>query len=915
MISRIARSFSAAKAASVGVVLAAAAIAAGAFAPPAARAGADDPLHRLAAASGCGAWSHLRTLRFTGRQSGDGLSGPETETLDTRSGAFVDRWRNGVFPSASGYDGRTGWAVDRSGVAHAMNAPFAVALARTDAWVATRGWCAADRGGAHVVAIAHPREGGATDEIVTVAVRNGATIQLSLDEHGRLVRTFEQQTESRLSTRYAAFADVAGVAVPLRVERTDLTTGGVFTSAWSRVVPLAGRPRASYAEPAAPNDRTRLLRAAAIPAHFEGPKIFVDATVNGRGPFPLILDTGGHFILTPAAASVLRLAGRGRALGTGAGPGVVAARFAKVRTLRFGDAVLRDQTVRIRPLHYDRSFRGPRPPVAGVIGIELFERYAVTIDPHAKTVVLSEPMRAPSASMPGGSRRVRPRAAALPLLFVEDAPLIDGAVDGRRGLIEVDTGNGGPAIVEPVFARRTGIAARFARGPRSGGTGAGGAFSSSLGRVTLRLGPFTLRGEAAELVRDAVGAEATVSTAANAGPSVLAHFVSTFEYARGVLVLAPIARRDAGPAGRDRDDPRENVARNASRHRGAWAFRGAARRRPCGDGDRLGRRDPCGAPRHRRRRAARRRARRRHPHHRGRLGWDAHGLRAAHRGAGAAQRAGRHAERRFERAREMTLIGEAAVRGGFGDRTSRGEETIGGAQAHASRVRADGDAEAAFERARDVRGIATGFGRERAQRELAVASTRCEPRAKRVEPRGRSAAASHDGVEQFAARALERERGDGVGLIARELRTDRSSEPLDRRRAHQCEIVPRGQRPVRTHHRDAGQHGVVAIFVHDVRRPDDRRAGFDGERAARAGLEPAAERDDEARAAMRVPSRGASRDVERALHAERTRANDARAVRRAAAAAGQFRSSTVPAQRSPLHAAGMKRAASRRARN
>jgi hypothetical protein len=516
----------------------------GAAAPAGNAPRADVPLARVVEASRCAAWSRLGTIRFTGVLRAEGLAGPVTRTLDARSGRYAQRWSDGVFPSAAGFDGRRAWTVDRSGVAHALNAGFARSLARSEAWIAMRGWCAPHHGGARVERVSHAHAGGVPYDIVTVRIVHAAPLELWIDPRGRLVRVVRQETESRVATRYGDWRDVAGVAVPFREVETDLATGDVSTTLWSHIAAGAHAPGASFAPPPAPDDFTHLSRPTAIPAHFEGEKIFVDATIGGAGPFPLILDTGGHLFLSPDIAARLHLRVRGRAVGTGAGAGLVVSGLARVPALRLGGVVLRDQIAKIRRLHYPAAFRGPRPPVAGVIGLELFERYAVTIDAHARTVVLADAAHV-RTDVHGFPAPRRP--AVLPLAFVEDAPLLEGAVEGRHGAIEVDTGNGGPPIVEPVFAHRTGIAATFAHGVGYGGSGAGGAFTSSLARVRLRIGPFVLANEAAQLVRDAVGAEATVSTAANVGPSVLSRFVATFDYHRGTLTLVPVPGATAPP--------------------------------------------------------------------------------------------------------------------------------------------------------------------------------------------------------------------------------------------------------------------------------------------------------------------------------------------------------------------------------
>jgi len=498
---------------------------------------ASAPLARLAATSGCTAWERIGALHFRGRTVADGFAGPDTSTYDARSGAYVDRWDNGHFPSRSGYDGRAPWSVDPSGANHVFNAPFSLALARTDAWIDRQGWCEGGGGGATVTKDAQVAEHGHLFEVLSVSIPHASGVELWLDENGHLARTVEQQIESRVETRFGDIRDIAGVPIAFRIESHDLSTGDLTTTSWNSVIATAAISKIAYQPPPQPRDYSRFAATTVVPAHFEGPKIFVDAIINGRGPFPLILDTGGHLVLTPETAARLGLVASGRVLGTGAGSGIVREGFAKVSELRLGGAVLKNQNAKVFALHYGPGYRGPRPHVAGVIGLELFERYAVTIDPGMRTVTL--------ANFEHVSRK---RGIPLPILFAEDAPMIAGTIEGHEALLEIDTGNGsGSTIIEPLFAARTGIARVFGHGPTSGGSGVGGAYTSSLGRVRIGFGPVTLSRERAELVHDAAGADATVVTAANIGTSVLSRFVQTFDYRDGLMLVRPVPGATATP--------------------------------------------------------------------------------------------------------------------------------------------------------------------------------------------------------------------------------------------------------------------------------------------------------------------------------------------------------------------------------
>ena len=71
---------------------------------------------------------------------------------------------------------------------------------------------------------------------------------------------------------------------------------------------------------------------------------------------------------------------KGLANGTGQGTQISKARFARLRELRIGSAILRDQIAIVTPYRWNTVQRAPHPPKAGWLGLELFERFRVTFD-------------------------------------------------------------------------------------------------------------------------------------------------------------------------------------------------------------------------------------------------------------------------------------------------------------------------------------------------------------------------------------------------------------------------------------------------------------------------------------------------------------------------------------------------------
>ncbi len=78
--------------------------------------------------------------------------------------------------------------------------------------------------------------------------------------------------------------------------------------------------------------------------------VYVDVMLNGKGPYHMIFDTGGSNIVDPAVAQEIGALGKGSVQGSGVGAKTESISFAKVDSLRVGDAVLRDQLFSVAPV-------------------------------------------------------------------------------------------------------------------------------------------------------------------------------------------------------------------------------------------------------------------------------------------------------------------------------------------------------------------------------------------------------------------------------------------------------------------------------------------------------------------------------------------------------------------------------------
>jgi hypothetical protein len=250
---------------------------------------------------------------------------------------------------------------------------------------------------------------------------------------------------------------------------------------------------------------------------------------------PFILDTGGHAILTTQAASSLGLHGNGGGKSGGSGAGTISTQYTRVRSIRIGNAELLNQPMLIIPYPYSFYERGKRAPLAGIIGLEFFERFATRIDYGDRRITFT-----PLASYHHG-------AAGTNVAFTferdPDMPMVNASADGHAGLFGVDTGNAGNLILFGRFLTQTGLLSQYAAGQNLIGQGTGGSNTGQLQTLhAFAIGGHTLDDVSATFTQMKSGSFAAWSQAGNLGLSILSHFVPTFDYRSQSLYLEPETR-------------------------------------------------------------------------------------------------------------------------------------------------------------------------------------------------------------------------------------------------------------------------------------------------------------------------------------------------------------------------------------
>jgi predicted aspartyl protease len=204
----------------------------------------------------------------------------------------------------------------------------------------------------------------------------------------------------------------------------------------------------------------------------------VGATINGRGPYDCILDTGaGISLLSPEVARELGIEVIGKKEARGAA-GPVSLSLGRVESLAVGDAVVRAPEVAITgELLRIGAAVGAR--IDGNLGYSFLSHFRVTVDYARSTLRLTGANHEDTGRAARGQVAFRLAAADKPLVIV---PVL---VNGSHAYeFALDTG-ASVTVVTPELARQQGLTLR----EMPSMAGGGGTMSASAGQLeSLALG-------------------------------------------------------------------------------------------------------------------------------------------------------------------------------------------------------------------------------------------------------------------------------------------------------------------------------------------------------------------------------------------------------------------------------------------
>ncbi|MCP4656825.1 MAG: hypothetical protein GY856_15555 [bacterium] len=476
-------------------------------------------------------------LRHTCRIAGlDGVI-QEWYTADGRHRAEIDL--GGVFHIVQVYDGRALWVRDQNGkVSEAGGADLVDEL--TTVYAGT--W-------SHL--LPGRREGelsleGREEDTGYVKVRalpaGGESITWFLDPKSRLPVRWEQPDQERIQRNtIEGWKQFEGILLPAAVHQT---TGDPRYDSSFRLEEMR-LERALQAElfqqPREKADDTVIANGKAardIPIELNTVHIFLQAKINGQGPYWLLLDTGASVtVLDTAAARKLGLELHGSIEGRGSGEGSREIQLIPGVSFAVPGAEIRNQTVAAVELGDIAALIGR--PLDGILGYDFISRFVVEIDYAALKLHLYERT----------SYQYQGEGSVVPIHLDGNQPHVTAIItaQGREpidGVYLIDTGSGGGVSFARPFTRKHDLLPTLTRSyTYTGGFGIGGASTSTVGRIArLEMGGLAFEGPVGSFGQDQGGSDADPDTAGILGGRILSRCTVIFDYDRQQMILEPNAR-------------------------------------------------------------------------------------------------------------------------------------------------------------------------------------------------------------------------------------------------------------------------------------------------------------------------------------------------------------------------------------
>jgi hypothetical protein len=470
--------------------------------------------------------------------SGDGLEGHRDDIADLRTGAYVEATQGDILSEAKGFDGKIPWMRDTSGANTPQQGGDRIALAVNEAYrVANLWWRPGYAGAAITYDGRETIESKALDHL-TVTPRGGKPFGAWFDPNTHLlVEVTEDRQFFHTRTWLTDYRSAQGrpgqnVAVAHAITIDNGTGEDNYEKLRLTSFRLAGaRPLRDYSCPTAPPTGASIDGGAAsvtLPFRLLNNHIYVTGTVNGKGPYTFIVDTGGHTLLSPHLVTEVGLKSVGAAAMSGAGDKTATSGFTHVDEIALGAVRLHDQFGFTADI-YAPAIEGIR--VDAMVGFELFRRFAIQIDYGHQTLTITNPRRFQPAGL----------GTAIPFVFYDHLPMVTGQIADFPARFDIDTGSRSEIDITSPSVSAHRLRERFPDGVHAvTGWGVGGPSHSYVVRLpALSLGGVRVEKPVAGLSENKGGSISDPNYDGNIGSGLLKRFVVTFDYAHQTMYLKP----------------------------------------------------------------------------------------------------------------------------------------------------------------------------------------------------------------------------------------------------------------------------------------------------------------------------------------------------------------------------------------
>ncbi len=464
----------------------------------------------------------------------NGLNGIGSLAAVIGGARLAERTSTPPIVTADGYDGTTFWNQDQTGLVWTDGSNAGVSQEIDTAYAAGETLFVPGSGGATVawggVQVASGRQYAT---LIVTPLHSVVPMQVWIDAASHLpARYVIPIGPVTYETDVSDYRPVDGLSVPHRVvSKSSEGNSSELTVTSARIVATDNdallKPKSHVDDFSIGGNRT----STSVPIDLIDNHVYLDVTLNGKGPYRFVFDTGGSNLIDPAVANEIKAAGSGLAQDSGTGAATEASSYAVVDSLKVGNAVLRHQVFFVEPIRKGFGVAsGER--VDGLIGFEVLARFTTTFDYARQTLTLTMPGLAPAS----GSN-------LLPFVFIGTVPQIGCAIDGIPSQCTVDTGDSGSVnLYAPFIVSHPQVVPPAHSAVGVNGYGVGGGHNGFMGRLRLlEVGGFRLPDLVAGYSTQQQGFFASPFLAANLGGGVWKRFTVTFDYAAETMVLQPNA--------------------------------------------------------------------------------------------------------------------------------------------------------------------------------------------------------------------------------------------------------------------------------------------------------------------------------------------------------------------------------------